>query len=80
MVNTIRQIYDTFCIGDPMSDEDLKVAIPYFKSLADKLGNCGPVFRLAYTEANRVYLTMDDFRRSRSCRTASPDPAQPGVG
>ena len=62
---TISSIYENFCKGNPLSDDEIRVAIPYFKDIADKLVRCGPVFRLAFEEANRVYMTMDDFRRNR---------------
>ena len=66
MVSIIEGIYNKFCNGDSLSDDELTIGINHFRPLGDMLFRSGPVFRLAAQEANRVASRFEDYKESRS--------------
>lgn len=60
------KVYEQFITGDSIKNDDLTEALNFFKSLADSLFVLGPVFRLAFVEANRTYLALDGFAKARA--------------
>jgi hypothetical protein len=65
MTHRAKIVYDLTNSGDSMSDADVAYGRTYYKELADKLRQCGPVFKLAANEADRVYHTLDGFFKAR---------------
>jgi len=60
-----RVIYETLKSGDPMTDTEINFGVKYYKDLADKLIDCGPVFWLSFVEANRIYMRLYEFQQAR---------------
>ena len=67
-IQPIEYVYDKYQNSDKLSDAELAYGLTYFKDVADKLAVMGPVFWLAFIEANRVYLSLDGFQRERAWR------------
>lgn len=61
----VRELYRRFRSGDSLSDTDLVIGVKYFKDLADIANYGGSVFHLAFCEANRVYMRMNDYLTER---------------
>lgn len=59
------KVYEQFLSGDSIGNDDLNEALRFFKSLAADLSVMGPVFRLAFLEANRTYMSLDGFAQAR---------------
>ena len=60
------KVYEQFRSGDSIENGDLNEALRFFKSLVDDLSVMGPVFQLAFFEANRTFLALDGFARARA--------------
>lgn len=60
-----NEIYQKYHQGDPIDDASLIYGILYFKDLSDKLVKCGPVFKLAFLEAERIYQGLRDYAVAR---------------
>ena len=60
------KVYEQFQTGDSIKSDELTEALNYFKSLAEALVVLGPVFHLAFVEANRTYLALDGFAQARA--------------
>lgn len=58
-------IYEKVLNGNVITNLELQFGIEFFQDLADKLNRCGPQFRLAANEANRVYMLLSDFHTAR---------------
>ena len=54
----IETIYENRSRSANLTDEELRYAVPFFRKLADDLSACGPIFKLAYREANDVFFTL----------------------
>lgn len=65
----IKHIYEKFQNGDSMTDAELRKGISHFKRMALDLGQCGPNFRFAWMEANRVYTRLEEFQTERRYRS-----------
>lgn len=59
-------VYEKFLAGDSIGNSELTEAVSFFKALATDLSVLGPVFRLAFLEANRTYLALDGFAQARA--------------
>ncbi|MCK9371215.1 hypothetical protein M0R04_14985 [Candidatus Dojkabacteria bacterium] len=64
-MRNIKKIYEMHVSGDSITDEELLLAIPFFKKLAADLVQCGPTFVLAFKEANNVYYKLRDYAFAR---------------
>lgn len=60
------KVYEQFRSGDSINSDELTEALKFFKSLAGSLVVLGPVFHLAFVEANQTYLDLDGFARARA--------------
>lgn len=63
--SNIPNLYDKFCDGTPLMDDDIKELIKHFKPLADLLSKSGPVFKTASIEAGRVVRACELFQEAR---------------
>lgn len=61
-----QEIYEKFCNGDRLSDDDLNVGYIHFLSLETLLRRSGPAFSLAAKEAGRVASALNEFKESRN--------------
>jgi hypothetical protein len=59
------KVYEQYLAGDHITDEDLNLALEFFKQLAYSLSVMGSVFHLAFCEANRTYLDLYRFQQAR---------------
>jgi hypothetical protein len=59
------KIYEKWVDGDSLSNAELKYGIEFYEELSRKLSACGPAFRLAFKEANQVYLGLCDYQDAR---------------
>ena len=60
-----KKIYQKYINGDAFTDDELSEGITFFKDLADKLVFAGPVFALAFKEANTVYIALEGYQSAR---------------
>ncbi len=60
-----KVIYEKYINGDSLTDEEVKFGAKYYRDLADRLIKCGPTFVLAFKEANRIYMQMENFDQAR---------------
>lgn len=60
-----HEVYEKFINGDDLTDQDVAFGRTFYKELAEKLIKCGPVFRLAWLEANKVAQRFDGFYEAR---------------
>lgn len=58
-------IYAKTIRGDALNDIDLAAGVKFWRDLADKLAGCGPVFKLAWKEANSMADTLEGFVKAR---------------
>lgn len=65
-MKTVKQIYEATKNGDSLTDAELDRGIRHFKPLADLLNVSGTEFRLAFYEANAVYLQLVSYQEARS--------------
>ena len=61
----ITKIYNKYINGDTMTNAEIDYGLTYFKDVADSLSCMGPVFRLAFVEANRVAMGLEGFKTAR---------------
>lgn len=61
-------IYEKYIKGDILTDEEVSAGISIFKAASDSCIKCGPVFSLAFKEANSVYMRMLDIKEARKGR------------
>ena len=66
---TPKQIYTAYVEGNHIDNVSLIEGVVFYKDLADRLCKCGPVFKLAFVEANMVYLCLRDFAVNRELKT-----------
>jgi hypothetical protein len=67
-VNTVPYpgtIYEKYIKGEPLTLNELEHGMYFYQDLADRLVHCGPTFRLAFKEANQVYLTLKSYKDAR---------------
>lgn len=64
--HTAAKVYHQYINGDTMKTSDIKKAIPVFRSAVDSLLQCGPAFRLAYADLNRLANNLDDILEARA--------------
>ena len=60
------KVYEQFLSGDSIKNDELAEALKFFKSVAEALVVLGPVFHLAFVEANRTYLALNGFAQART--------------
>jgi len=60
------KVYEKFLGSDGLTNPEVELLVTYYKDLADRLFQCGPTFRLAAQEANRVYLRASDYKAARA--------------
>jgi hypothetical protein len=63
-----RTLYDKYMEGDHITDQELKEGLVFYNDLSRSLFRCGPTFRLAAAEANRVYEGLRAVTVARSLR------------
>lgn len=68
MAHRAHEIYNLVQSGERVSDANLELGLAFYKNLADSLRQCGPVFKLAANEANRVFDVLDGYHRARNSR------------
>ena len=54
-------VYEKLVNGAKLTDEDIEIGRTHFRATADHLRLCGPVFRLAWREAQRTADAFDGF-------------------
>ena len=47
-------VYEKYCNGDNLTDSEVLDGMKFFSDLAAMLSISGPVFKLAFLEANRI--------------------------
>ena len=62
---SIREVYEKYCHGDPISDEELSFGIKNFTRLESDLSKLGPEFRFSCNEVRRVLYSLEQFRSAR---------------
>ena len=65
-MHVARVVYEKYCNGDPIGDEELHEAIEFLTRMERDLRVMGPVFQLAANEAVRVLSSLESFARARS--------------
>jgi len=58
-------IYKAFVAGNSLTDAQVNAGVIFFKSLADGLIQCGPVFHTSFKEANQVYMHLEGYQTAR---------------
>lgn len=61
-------IYDKVVSGEAITDAEIDFGRVFYRDLADNLSKCGPVFKLAAQEANRIYMALSLFYQERHNR------------
>ena len=64
-MKNINQIHDAKVEGHRLTDGEVLKGMVFFKDLSDMLAKCGPVFRLAFKEANDTYNVFYDYAKAR---------------
>lgn len=59
------KIYEKYCDGDHLTNFKVLDGLKFFTDLATNLSLCGPVFRLAFLEANRIADRLNDIAKNR---------------
>lgn len=67
-----KLVYQSYVEGTTITDSDLLEAIEFFYELSNQLVKCGPVFKLAFKEANYTYLALEDYARARRILNITP--------
>lgn len=60
-----RHIYETYCNGDFIPDDQLNQAIKNYTAAHDALLKLGPAFEVSRKEIGRVLMSMEDMQRAR---------------
>ena len=66
MTKRISEIYEKFVAGDNLTTLELKAGLAHFDKAAELLLQMGPVFTLAFREANRVAQAFEGFIEARA--------------
>lgn len=66
MTSSPNRIYTKQRNGDPLTNKEVLEGLIFFKDLADRLMKCGPIFHLAFTEANHTYFTLRGYAEARN--------------
>lgn len=64
-MNIGGKIYYRYMRGDHLTDSEVDQGMEIFKKLADAALAAGPAFAIAFKEANRVYLGLQDIYFAR---------------
>jgi len=64
----IKEIYEKFRNGDPLTDLELKVGVEHFSTASEMLSCLGPRFDLAENELRRVAIGLSDFIAARKTK------------
>jgi hypothetical protein len=64
----MADIYEKKCEGGHISNSEILKGIVFFKDLSSKLAVCGPVFKLAFKEANNTYDTLYGYAVARGLK------------
>jgi hypothetical protein len=59
------KIYEKYIQGESLSDAEISFGVDYYSDLANKLFKCGPAFSIAFVEANRIYMRLEDMQIAR---------------
>lgn len=62
----ISDIYEKFVKGDRLTDAECEYGAIYFRRVACDLIGCGPIFKLAANEAQRVWVALQSFSEARA--------------
>ncbi len=65
MKHVALKVYEQVHNGDSITTDDLIEALNYFKHLRDILSVLGPVFHLAFIEANQTYIVLNSYFNAR---------------
>lgn len=49
-----KEVYGKYIVGDHISDREVVEGYTFYRRLANDLRRCGPVFHLAFKEANYI--------------------------
>ena len=60
------KLHEKYCNGDSLTNIEVAVGATYFRELANMLVKAGPIFRLAFCEANRVADNFESFAAARA--------------
>lgn len=61
----MRRIYETFLLGDPLSDAELQEGITFFGELSHLASQVGPTYKLVARDAAATAATMSDYMEAR---------------
>lgn len=61
-----KSIYEKYADGDKLTNPEVVKAVRDFKTAADALVVLGPHFRMAFQEANTMYLRFYDMAVARN--------------
>jgi hypothetical protein len=64
----IHNIYEKYCNGDSLTDEEVIAGEKHFLQLASLLYYSGTAFVIAAKEVNRTYIGLKDFREARGLK------------
>lgn len=64
----MKTIYERYCNGDVLTDDEVKTGEKFFRKLAEDLYDAGIAFHITAKEANRIYLGLRDYRISRGLK------------
>lgn len=72
-MKSIKEIYNIKYDGGHLTNEELLFGIEFFRDLSNKLRQLGPVFRLAYQEANDTYIKYYGYAVARNLKELSKE-------
>lgn len=72
MKHVALKVYEQVKNGDSIDTTDLIHAMHWFKNTRDSLIVLGPVFRLAYIEANEIYMVLNGYLNARALMPVNP--------
>lgn len=64
----LNDIYEKYCDGDSLTDEEVLAGEKHFLELASMLYCSGTAFVIAAKEANRVCMALKGFREARELK------------
>lgn len=67
-MNRPHEIYKKYQKGSPLTDDEIREGMEFFKDVSDKLYQAGPVFILPAIECNRVYLGLNGYYTARKMK------------
>lgn len=62
----MTRVYDAYVKGGKLTDQEIIQGLAHYRSMADQLVKCGPAFRLAASEANKVADALEGFKNARN--------------